>query len=136
MLHKALQIAHLKRLIACTEYSPFKTVSGGFYHDCAVHDIDLVCWIMGEYPSSVFAQGHAHNKDIREMGDVDTTIITLTFPSGVLASIDLSRNASYGYDQRCEVKQKAFSAMLRHLVLLITRSVETTQRADFFVPKR
>ena len=77
---------------------------GGFYHDCAVHDIDLVCWIVGEFQSSVFVQAHAHNKDIKEMGDVDTTLITLTFPSGVLASIDLSRNASYGYDQRCEVR--------------------------------
>ena len=83
-----------------------------------MHDIDLVCWIVGEYPSSVFAQGHAHNKDIREMGDVDTTIITLTFPSGVLASIDLSRNASYGYDQRCEVRQKASSTMLIYWIPL------------------
>eukprot|EP00117_Sycon_ciliatum_P032961 scpid92352/ scgid25459/ Uncharacterized oxidoreductase YrbE len=37
------------------------------------------------------------------MGDVDTVAITLTFPSGVLATIHLSRHATYHYDQRLEV---------------------------------
>ena len=37
------------------------------------------------------------------MDDVDTAVITLKFPSGVLAVIDLSRLATYGYDQRLEV---------------------------------
>ena len=27
--------------------------SGGIFHDCAVHDIDLITWILGEYPSKV-----------------------------------------------------------------------------------
>ena len=37
------------------------------------------------------------------MNDVDTVAMTLKFPSGVLALIDLSRHATYGYDQRLEV---------------------------------
>ncbi len=73
------------------------------FHDCAVHDIDVVCWIMKEYPESVFAYGHAFNQDIAAMPDVDTIILSMKFPSGVIASIDLSRNAVYGYDQRVEV---------------------------------
>ncbi len=97
-------ILHLTQIIGENSWLWFSP-KGGLFHDCAVHDIDLVCWILGEYPNSVFAQGHAHNKDIREMGDVDTTLIQLAFPSGALASIDLSRNANYGYDQRCEVRR-------------------------------
>lgn len=79
--------------------------SNGMYHDCAVHDIDVICWILGEEPSHVYAQGHAQHKGIAENNDVDTIIIVLTFPSGVLACINLSRHSSYGYDQRVEVSQ-------------------------------
>ena len=28
-------------------------ISGGIFHDCAVHDIDLITWILGEYPTEV-----------------------------------------------------------------------------------
>jgi myo-inositol 2-dehydrogenase/D-chiro-inositol 1-dehydrogenase len=36
-------------------------------------------------------------------GDVDTAIVTLRLKSGALATIDNSRKAVYGYDQRVEV---------------------------------
>lgn len=78
-------------------------ISHGIFHDCAVHDIDMVCWVLGEKPSSVYAQGHAFHPEIRAMGDVDSVTIVLKFPSGVIATIDLSRHSSYGYDQRLEV---------------------------------
>jgi len=42
-------------------------------------------------------------KEIKELDDFDTVLITLKFPSGAIASIDLSRKACYGYDQRIEV---------------------------------
>lgn len=77
--------------------------SGGMYHDTAVHDIDMVCWVIGEEPCGVFAQGTVFDPEIRSAGDLDTLAITLKFPSGVLALIDLSRHANYGYDMRIEV---------------------------------
>ena len=40
---------------------------------------------------------------IGEAGDIDTTMITLRYTNGVLGSIDNSRRAVYGYDQRVEV---------------------------------
>ena len=36
-------------------------------------------------------------------GDVDTAVITLKFANGVIGTIDNSRRAVYGYDQRVEV---------------------------------
>ena len=78
--------------------------SQGMFHDCAVHDLDVVCWIMGEAPVEVFAQGTALHPEIAAMDDVDTIAIVLKFPSGALATIDLSRHSSYGYDQRLEVR--------------------------------
>ncbi|RWS16328.1 inositol 2-dehydrogenase-like protein [Dinothrombium tinctorium] len=77
--------------------------SGGIFHDCAIHDIDMICWIVGEYPISVYAEGHAFIPEIAEIGDYDTVFITMKFATGVIATIDLSRNAVYGYDQRLEV---------------------------------
>jgi myo-inositol 2-dehydrogenase/D-chiro-inositol 1-dehydrogenase len=76
--------------------------SGGMYHDTAVHDIDMLCWIVGEEPVGVFAQGSVFDPEIASVGDVDTIAITLKFPSGALAVSDLSRHASYGYDMRLE----------------------------------
>lgn len=42
-------------------------------------------------------------KNIAEIDDHDTVAINLTFPSGAMACIDISRFAVYGYDQRFEV---------------------------------
>ena len=40
---------------------------------------------------------------IGEAGDVDTAVIMLKFANGVIGTIDNSRQAVYGYDQRVEV---------------------------------
>ena len=77
--------------------------SGGMFHDTAVHDIDILCWIVGEEPVGVFAQGSVFDPEIAKIDDVDTIVITLKFPSGAFALSDLSRHASYGYDMRLEV---------------------------------
>ena len=38
-----------------------------------------------------------------EAGDIDTAVITLRFANGAIGTIDNSRQAVYGYDQRVEV---------------------------------
>jgi len=78
-------------------------ISGKIFHDCGSHDIDVCRWIIGEDPIEVFAVASAFKPEIKEMGDWDTVFISLKYPSGVIASIDLSRKAAYGYDQRIEV---------------------------------
>uniref|UniRef100_A0A2P2I8T8 Inositol 2-dehydrogenase-like n=1 Tax=Hirondellea gigas TaxID=1518452 RepID=A0A2P2I8T8_9CRUS len=77
--------------------------SGGIFHDCIVHDIDIICHIVGEFPTKVVAAVHAFSEDIAAINDHDTVVVTMKFPSGVLAHIDVSRQAVYGYDQRVEV---------------------------------
>jgi myo-inositol 2-dehydrogenase/D-chiro-inositol 1-dehydrogenase len=92
----------------CSRDSPlpaiaYLKISGGIFHDCAVHDIDLVCWVLGARPTVVHAFAHAHNPHIAAIDDVDTVLVSMKFSSGALATIDLSRHAAYGYDQRLEV---------------------------------
>lgn len=40
---------------------------------------------------------------IGEAGDIDTSLAMLTFENGVVVTVDNSRKATYGYDQRVEV---------------------------------
>jgi myo-inositol 2-dehydrogenase/D-chiro-inositol 1-dehydrogenase len=87
-------------------------ISRGIFHDCAVHDIDMVCWIVGEEPCGVFAQGSAFDPEIEAIGDVDTVAIILKFPSRVIATIELNRHSQYGYDQRLEVRHKCNNSLL------------------------
>lgn len=79
--------------------------SGGFFHDCAVHDLDMICWILNEYPTTVYAIGTANDNRFKEMNDVDTAVITLNFASGIIGVIEISRFSEFGYDQRLEVNQ-------------------------------
>ncbi|XP_058954172.1 myo-inositol 2-dehydrogenase-like [Pocillopora verrucosa] len=78
-------------------------ISGGIFHDSCVHDVDLLCWMLGEAPHTVFCLAHAFHAHIGAMNDVDTVGVVMKFPSGAIGQIDMSRHAVYGYDQRVEV---------------------------------
>lgn len=78
--------------------------SGGLYRDMTVHNFDCVRWLMGEDPVELHATASTLvNDDFREANDVDTSILTLRFPSGALASIENSRRSGFGYDVRTEI---------------------------------
>jgi len=81
----------------------FLKTSGGFFHDCVIHDLDLVTWTVGEFPSEVVTFGNAQIPEIAALDDVDNVIVTMKFPSGTLGNVNASRMAVYGYDQRLEV---------------------------------
>jgi len=102
------ELGHVQMIKTTSRDSPLPSlaylkISGGMYHDCAVHDIDMVTWILGEYPTEVYSAANSHIPEIGAIGDVDNVAITMKFPSGTLCQIDLSRFANYGYDQRLEV---------------------------------
>ncbi|XP_072044452.1 inositol 2-dehydrogenase-like [Amphiura filiformis] len=71
--------------------------------DLAIHDVDLVCTVLGEFPTSISAQGGAFHEAFKKNNDFDQAIINLKFASGALATIEMSRFCNYGYDQRLEV---------------------------------
>jgi myo-inositol 2-dehydrogenase/D-chiro-inositol 1-dehydrogenase len=77
--------------------------SCGIFHDCVVHDLDLVCHVAGAAPEEVFAYGSSLVPEIAEIGDLDNVVVALRFSGGLLASIDVSRQGTHGYDQRLEV---------------------------------
>ncbi len=79
-------------------------VSGGIFLDMTIHDFDMARFLMGEEVEEIYATGGVRvDPQIGEAGDIDTAIITLRFESGAIGTIDNSRKAIYGYDQRVEI---------------------------------
>jgi myo-inositol 2-dehydrogenase / D-chiro-inositol 1-dehydrogenase len=91
----------------------YAEVSGGLYRDMTIHNFDCVRWLMGADPVELFATGSALvDPMFAELGDVDTSIVTMKFPSGSLAVIDNSRRSGFGYDVRTEVFGSAGALMI------------------------
>ncbi len=79
-------------------------VSGGIFLDMTVHDFDMARYVTGSEVTEVFAAGGVMvDPAIGEAGDVDTAVVVLRHDNGALTTIDNSRQAVYGYDQRVEV---------------------------------
>jgi myo-inositol 2-dehydrogenase/D-chiro-inositol 1-dehydrogenase len=69
-----------------------------------IHDFDMARYLMGSEVEEIYAAGAVLvDPAIGAAGDVDTALITLRFANGAIGSIDNSRRAVYGYDQRVEV---------------------------------
>ena len=78
--------------------------SGGMFLDMTIHDFDMARYLSGSEVVEVFtAAGVMVDPEIGAAGDVDTAVITLRFANGAIGTIDNSRKAVYGYDQRVEV---------------------------------
>ncbi len=79
-------------------------VSGGMFLDMTIHDFDMARYLSGSEVEEVYAAGSVMvDPAIGAAGDIDTAIITLKFANGAIGTIDNSRKAAYGYDQRAEV---------------------------------
>jgi myo-inositol 2-dehydrogenase/D-chiro-inositol 1-dehydrogenase len=78
--------------------------SGGIFLDMTIHDFDMARYLTGSEVVEVFARGALRvEPSYAEAGDIDTALVTLVHQDGCLTTIDNSRRAAYGYDQRVEV---------------------------------
>lgn len=98
---------HIMRITSRDPAPPpieYVKVSGGIFLDMTIHDFDMARYLIGDEVVEVYAAGGVRvDPKIGEAGDIDTTVITLRFQNGVIGTIDNSREAVYGYDQRVEV---------------------------------
>ena len=79
-------------------------VSGGIFLDMTIHDFDMARYLIDSEIDEVYVAGGVMvDPAIGQAGDIDTAVITLRFENGVIGTIDNSRQAVYGYDQRVEV---------------------------------
>jgi myo-inositol 2-dehydrogenase/D-chiro-inositol 1-dehydrogenase len=78
-------------------------VSGGLFLDMMIHDFDMARFVTGSEVVDVYAQAAVRvDPAIGEAGDVDTAVVVLRHENGCITTIDNSRQAVYGYDQRVE----------------------------------
>jgi myo-inositol 2-dehydrogenase / D-chiro-inositol 1-dehydrogenase len=79
-------------------------VSGGMFMDMTIHDFDMARFLIGDEVEEVYTSGAVMvDPQIGAAGDLDTALIVLRFKNGVIGTIDNSRQAAYGYDQRVEI---------------------------------
>jgi len=97
---------HLVRITSRDPAPPplsYIKVSGGIFNDMTIHDFDMARYVTGSEVESVFAVGAVRvDPAIGDAGDVDTAAVVLTHTNGAITTIDNSRQAVYGYDQRVE----------------------------------
>lgn len=114
--HRAVQQAvaagevgdvHLVRITSRDPAPPpvaYVEVSGGIFLDMTIHDFDMARYVSGSEVTEVYAKGDVRvDPSIGEAGDLDTAVIVLTHENRAITTIDNSRRAVYGYDQRVEV---------------------------------
>lgn len=78
--------------------------SGGIFLDMTIHDFDMARFLIGGEVESVYTAAAVRvDPKIGDAGDLDTAVVTLQFKNGVIGTIDNSRKAVYGYDQRVEI---------------------------------
>ena len=98
---------HILRITSRDPQPPpiaYVKVSGGIFLDMTIHDFDMARYLIDSEVEEVYAAaGVMVDPEIGQAGDVDTAVITLRFQNGVIGTIDNSRKAVYGYDQRVEV---------------------------------
>lgn len=103
----AIGVAHTLRITSRDPQPPpieYVKTSGGLFMDMMIHDFDMARFVMQSEVVEVHAKGAVLiDEKIGEVGDVDTAIVLLTFANGSIGTIENSRKAVYGYDQRLEV---------------------------------
>ena len=77
--------------------------SGGVFKDMLIHDFDVCRWLLDDEIVEVYATGACLSANAGLAGDLDTAAVTLRSRRGRLCTINTSRHAAYGYDQRIEV---------------------------------
>lgn len=79
--------------------------AGGLFRDMTIHDFDLARFMLGEEPTEIFAIANALiDPDLgAALNEVDTAMFILRTATGKQCTINNSRTAVYGYDQRVEL---------------------------------
>ncbi len=78
--------------------------SGGIFRDMMIHDFDMARFLTGDEVEEVYAAASVMvDPAFSEADDFDTAVVVLHFRSGAIGTIDNSRKATFGYDQRVEI---------------------------------
>ena len=131
---------HLARISSRDPAPPplaYVRVSGGIFLDMTIHDFDMARFVTGSEVVEVYARGAVRiDPAFADADDVDTAVVTLVHENGCLTTIDNSRQAAYGYDQRVEVFGSAGVAAsenpLEHTAVVRTKDGTSKPTLPYF----
>lgn len=119
----------------------FVRTSGGIFRDMMIHDFDMARYLMGEEVEQIYAAGGVLvEPDFKAEDDLDTAFVVLHFKSGAIGTIDNSRKAVFGYDQRVEIlgskgKIASENRYPNQVVVSGEKSVYTDLPLNFFMQR-
>lgn len=99
--------------------------SGGIFHDCNIHDFDIIRFVTGREAATVYATGANKGDPVfTEVGDVDTAAAIITLDDGTLVTVTSTRYNGAGHDIRMEVTGSAGAVAVGLDHSLALRSLE------------
>jgi myo-inositol 2-dehydrogenase/D-chiro-inositol 1-dehydrogenase len=116
-------------------------VSGGIFMDMTIHDFDMARFLIGDEVEEIYTTADVMvDPEIGKAGDLDTALIVMRFRSGVIGTIDNSRKAAYGYDQRVEIlgsdgKIETDNCYPNHAVVSSGKNVYKDLPLNFFMER-
>ena len=115
--------------------------SGGIFLDMMIHDFDMARYLMGDEVEEVYASaGVFVDPGFSDADDFDTALVVLHFRGGAIGTIDNSRKATFGYDQRVEIlgskgKIASENRYPNQVVVSGEKSVYTDLPLNFFMQR-
>ena len=120
------------------EYANPKS-SGGMIIDMGIHDFDLARWFMGEVRTVATIGATIAYPELATVGDIDNAVASLTFESGKLDVVDLSRSGIYGYDITTEILGSEGTVRIGYLretpVMLMTKNSVAHDTVPYFMER-
>ena len=120
------------------EYANPKS-SGGMLLDMGIHDFDLARWFMGEVRTVSTIGATIAYPELATVGDIDNAVASLTFASGKLGVVDLSRSGIYGYDIATEILGLEGTLKIGYLretpVMLMTKNSVAHDTVPYFMER-
>jgi scyllo-inositol 2-dehydrogenase (NAD+) len=120
------------------EYANPKS-SGGMLIDMGIHDFDLARWFMGEVKTVSAIGATIAYPELTTVGDIDNAVASLTFTSGKLGVVDLSRSGIYGYDISTEILGSEGTVRIGYLretpVMLLTKNSVAHDTVPYFMER-
>jgi scyllo-inositol 2-dehydrogenase (NAD+) len=113
--------------------------SGGMIIDMGIHDFDLARWFMGSVRTVSTIGGTIAYPELATVGDIDNAVVSLTFASGKLGVVDLSRSGIYGYDIATEILGAAGTLRVGYLretpVMVLTKNSVSHDTVPYFMER-
>ena len=113
--------------------------SGGMLIDMGIHDFDLARWFMGDVARVSVLGATIAYPELATVGDIDNAVTSLSFASGKIGVVDLSRSGIYGYDISTEILGSEGTIRIGYLretpVMLLTKNSVAHDTVPYFMER-